>query len=329
VLLGLGDLVAAEDQLLRFMPNAVLRGQPQVLAAIEQDWRAGQPHLPERPPRLYARLQEFDRAAGSSPEVHWQFGAHNVPLGFDLGTLTGYNSLELRSVVDFARSLPLERVAAILGVQYLTSTHADSAAARFEPIYRQDAPPIVAYRLPPAREPVHAVRRVSYAPDPERMRARLSAPDFDPLEETVLLGDGPPIGHNGKAGDDAPELTPVAFGCDRVHVRVTMPDSAAIVLSEVAYPGWTVQVDGGPRRSTIPADGVVQAVLVPPGTHEVVFEFRSTAVRRGALISALAWLALALALTPALVLAGRAGSNAARAGATSTRPPSTGSGSRR
>jgi hypothetical protein len=323
VLLALGDLVSAEGGLLRFLPNAVLRAEPQLLAVLDQDWRslpATQPDR-QRPPRLYVRLQEFDRSLGGAvPAAHWQLAAHNVPLGFGMGTLTGYNSLELRSVVDFAQALPLERVAAVLGVDYLATTPADTAAARFTAIYRRAQPPIVAYRLPETRPPVALVHQVTFAPTRERVLARTAAPDFDPLRETALLGDRPALAGAGAGA----EITPVAYAPDRVSVRVRTPDSAAVVLSEIGYPGWTAQVDQEPPRPTLAADGVVQAALVGPGEHTVVFAFRSSAVRFGAIVSVIAWAAL-IALLSWGRRAGRAGSTGARAGRASTRPPSTGS----
>lgn len=66
-------------------------------------------------------------------------------------------------------------------------------------------------------------------------------------------------------------------------VRREYPDQ--IVFAEQAYPGWRAMVDGRPVHVARWND-VFQIVDVPAGEHLVQFEFRSSAVRMGALISA-------------------------------------------
>lgn len=46
-----------------------------------------------------------------------------------------------------------------------------------------------------------------------------------------------------------------------------------LVLLDAAYPGWTATLDGRPVEILI-ANEAFKAVVVPPGTHRVVFEFR-------------------------------------------------------
>ncbi len=62
----------------------------------------------------------------------------------------------------------------------------------------------------------------------------------------------------------------VAWSPNRVTVRAAGP--GRLVLSEIAYPGWRVWVDGRPAPSET-ADGVLRAVTLPPGEHAVVWRF--------------------------------------------------------
>jgi hypothetical protein len=56
------------------------------------------------------------------------------------------------------------------------------------------------------------------------------------------------------------------------------------VFNEVAYPGWTAYVDGRAVQP-IPADGLLQAVPVPPGTHSVELRFESLTLQIGLAMS--------------------------------------------
>jgi uncharacterized membrane protein YfhO len=52
------------------------------------------------------------------------------------------------------------------------------------------------------------------------------------------------------------------------------------VLSEIAYPGWRVRVDGqaAPMKPVI---GLLRGVELPPGAHRVVFRFVPLSVMLG------------------------------------------------
>ncbi|MCD6305090.1 MAG: YfhO family protein [Deltaproteobacteria bacterium] len=56
-----------------------------------------------------------------------------------------------------------------------------------------------------------------------------------------------------------------------IHTKADAP--SVLVLSETAYPGWTVTVDGTPREC-LWLDLLFQGVQLEPGSHEVVFRYR-------------------------------------------------------
>jgi uncharacterized membrane protein YfhO len=45
-----------------------------------------------------------------------------------------------------------------------------------------------------------------------------------------------------------------------------------LVTSEIAYPGWRVWVDGKPAQ-ILAVDGLLRAVRIQGGAHQVVFSF--------------------------------------------------------
>jgi uncharacterized membrane protein YfhO len=90
-----------------------------------------------------------------------------------------------------------------------------------------------------------------------------------------------------------------AFEAERVALRVAAHEPAFLVLADAFYPGWTATVDGVPT-AVLRANGMLRAVALPPGAHEVVLAYEPAAWRRGAAISLAACAALALAAVGSL-----------------------------
>jgi uncharacterized membrane protein YfhO len=65
-----------------------------------------------------------------------------------------------------------------------------------------------------------------------------------------------------------------------------------LVLAELAYPGWRVQIDGKPGELYLVA-GMLRGVQLGPGRHEVVFAFRPLSLYLGLGLWAFACLFLA------------------------------------
>ncbi|MCA9117457.1 MAG: YfhO family protein, partial [Planctomycetaceae bacterium] len=80
---------------------------------------------------------------------------------------------------------------------------------------------------------------------------------------------------------------------ERIVANVTADTAQKIVLTELNYPGWQVEIDGKPATMEL-ADGMFQAVEVPAGEHRVVFYYRPISVRVGIWISLGTFLVLAL-----------------------------------
>jgi hypothetical protein len=65
-----------------------------------------------------------------------------------------------------------------------------------------------------------------------------------------------------------------------------------LVVSEIAYPGWEVEIDGA-MGFLEDHEKLLRAVQLTPGEHEVEFTFRSGSLRAGALITLLGLIILA------------------------------------
>ena len=99
-----------------------------------------------------------------------------------------------------------------------------------------------------------------------------------------------------------PQAQPRArvIGGDPVDIREHTPNRlvmvasgpGTLVTSEIAYPGWEVEVDGSPASLQI-HDGLLRAVQLSAGEHDVEFIFRPGSLHVGALITLLGLVALA------------------------------------
>jgi len=93
-----------------------------------------------------------------------------------------------------------------------------------------------------------------------------------------------------------PRAKPRAWviGGEPVHIREQTPNRlvmvasgpGTLVTSEIAYPGWEVEIDGSPASLEI-HEGLLRAVQLSAGEHEVEFMFRPGSLRVGALITLL------------------------------------------
>ena len=90
---------------------------------------------------------------------------------------------------------------------------------------------------------------------------------------------------DGGGAADVLERTP-----NRIVIRATGPGT--LVASEIAYPGWEVKIDGA-RAAIETHEGLLRAVQLDSGEHEVEFAFRSVSLRAGALVTLLGLILLA------------------------------------
>src|ERR1043165_7071861 len=85
------------------------------------------------------------------------------------------------------------------------------------------------------------------------------------------------------AGNAVPSL--LAFGTTFVHAVVTLPSPSTLIVTQQRAPGWSVDVDG--HRAT-PEGGDFLPVHLPPGTHDVLWRYRSVPLLVGALLTLVA-----------------------------------------
>ena len=75
-------------------------------------------------------------------------------------------------------------------------------------------------------------------------------------------------------------------------MTVTSAGPAFLVVRDTYSSDWVATLDGLPARISR-ADVLFRAVRIPPGRHDVVFEYQPSWWTRGLVFTLLGWLALA------------------------------------
>ena len=175
-------------------------------------------------------------------------------------------------------------VLGLLGARWITAEAGPHAGLR-------DLTPVYAGRdatiLENARAMPRAIvaGRVQVAGNEDEELAAVSAQGFDPRTDAVVRRDE-------LGGADAPSAGPggsarvVAEQNSHVTLAATLPRRGVVLLDDAWAPGWSVTVDGRPARA-LQADMVLRGVVVPAGTHRVVWSYRVPGLRAGAALSLL------------------------------------------
>ena len=102
----------------------------------------------------------------------------------------------------------------------------------------------------------------------------------DPAGFAWLLEDPEmPEGTMGKA-----EARVVRYRLNDVTVETESEGPALLRLADLWYPDWTAELDGR-KVPILRTDYFLRGVVVPAGSHRVVFTFRSPAMRQGLTLS--------------------------------------------
>jgi hypothetical protein len=110
--------------------------------------------------------------------------------------------------------------------------------------------------------------------------ARIAANDVDPREGVALERD--PGWPPGPPGVRAARI--VASAPERVVIETASDRDAWLVSTDTWYPGWEASIDAIPSE-ILRAHGLYRAVRVPSGQHQIVFVYRPSSFRDGALLS--------------------------------------------
>jgi hypothetical protein len=226
---------------------------------------------------------EMTRVLPWGVSIFEQNGAAQV----GLHSVFGYNALEVGANIDFVSSVADPRSSAydVMGAGYVVAPVPQEQFTEGEPglqLVEQTGNAWI-YRRPQALPLVRLVNRAEIIPDPQRAISRLHEPDFD-AATTAILAEAPDCDLDETGTTDFAAIETMQDGFWRIQTRTETP--ALLILSETAYPGWQVTIDGQPAQN-LTAYTAVRAVCVPVGEHTVEWMFRPTVYWLGGLISLL------------------------------------------
>ena len=128
----------------------------------------------------------------------------------------------------------------------------------------------------------------------------LAAGQVDLSQEVIL--EKPPS-RAPVAGDSASAVVE-KLGFNEIRIRTSAPAPSILVLSEIYYPDWSVEVDGT-QAPIERANLYFRAVPLEQGEHDVVFRYRPASARLGLAVGLAAWIAWGLAVAIVAIRIGR------------------------
>jgi hypothetical protein len=215
--------------------------------------------------------------------LFWQNGPGEV----GLRTVFGYNALETSAYQAFVGSVPDPRATTydILGAAYVVSeVKLDDFTEGERPLTlleRQNGTWVYERgRVLPIARLVYDYEVIA---DLDAAISRIHAPDFDPATTAILPAE--PNCDLGPAEATA-EATIIDERSGFWRIETNSDTPALLVLSESAYPGWRVTVDGQ-TAEPLTAYSIIRAVCVPAGAHVVEWSFEPAVYKIGGAISLL------------------------------------------
>ena len=97
------------------------------------------------------------------------------------------------------------------------------------------------------------------------------------LEPDALAAD-PAVARLAGAEGGSMDGALVSYAPDSIEVSVDAPRDGVVVLNELAFPGWTVELDGG-RAKPLRANYLLRAVRVSAGHHTIRWRFSPPSIR--------------------------------------------------
>ena len=207
---------------------------------------------------------------------------------YGVQTIGGMAATLLSDYERFLNTVP--RSVDLLNVRYFVKL---KAAPEPGAVYEDDGWKV--YRNPNCYPRAWVVHETAVEPSPDKLRARLGEPGFDPRRTALLAAPLPaPLDPAATVAPGSDEIAFTFYGANRLELTVRAEKRGLLVVSETDYPGWQAKVNGE-RVPIYKADGLFRAIVVTPGESRIVFRYRPGAVLAGGILSFLAFCGVLLA----------------------------------
>jgi hypothetical protein len=166
---------------------------------------------------------------------------------------------------------------------------------KFELAFEAD-PVVNIYRNTQALARAFVVHKSWSVSDQEQAFVAIHRADFEPAT-TVVVEQGSTLAASAPGTSEAHI---VSYSNNEIRLQAATSLPGYLVMSEVYYPGWKVEVNGRPADLKR-ANYAFRSVFLPAGAHQVRFYFQPTTWRIGVLCSLVTWITLAAATLRAIV----------------------------
>jgi hypothetical protein len=274
------DLLLAALPLIQTLPPDVFRRPSATAKFLEAQPEQYRYYVDNRFTYNTVFYQYFQFKEFGPPEIaHWQglkeslvsnFGVYaGLPAANNNDPLVVGRWQQLTQWLEQAKADRQARLLSMMTVAYFISATDNN----WPILYNTQA--LTIQRVPDVLPRAYFVSRVYIAQDISEIFDRLTAPNFDPRQEMVIMADGerPAL---TTVLDTSPDVGPVTvkeLASDQLELTVNAPGSGYVVLTDTFYPGWQATVDG--RAVKIwPANLAFRAVAVEAGQHVINFNYR-------------------------------------------------------
>jgi hypothetical protein len=246
----------------------------------QNNFRSTNPLDEYGPSAVLAPVQEEKEAVRVYNE--WQLPG-NYGMFYEVEDIGGASPLRLRSYEELTKAVPEERLWELLNVKYLL-TWRGTLVPVTDVLCQEPSEEGTTYlhRLRQYLPRAYMVYQAEVLHGDEALQ-RLSDGDFDPTR-TVILDREPELLLSSDAGPVDSTVSIVEHQPSRIVIDVHSASDGILVLSEVYYPGWRVQVDGQERRIDR-ADYALRGVELEAGSHRVEMVYDPLSFKLGATIS--------------------------------------------
>lgn len=197
-------------------------------------------------------------------------------------------------IADFGGKYGPSRLLDLLNVKYVIATEQLQEGRLEEALATSD---IHVYRNRAVLPPAFIVPQARIVTQRGEIFATLQDTLFDPrrwvvLEETPQAWT-PPVDADSVVTDSRVNIK--NYEREYLRLEVSLPDNGLLFLSELAYPGWEVIVDGH-LKQIYPANYLFMAVTLDQGVHVVEFRYRPQSVMLGLVVSVISVALVVVAL---------------------------------
>lgn len=211
---------------------------------------------------------------------------------YGLEDVAGLSPLKPQKLADLEQFPPLRRWQLLAVSHVLAFQPPDPALVEVGPldgsIYPGESLRAMVYRLDSPLPRARMIYEPIIVRDPQETLARLADPAFDPARQ-LLLADPAAANQPVHPPTTPPQVEIRRENSRTLSLNVTSDAPGFLLISEWAYPGWRVMVNGA-AASVYDANYAFQAIWLPAGTHVVTVQFRPWDVPLGAAATLLTFL---------------------------------------